>query len=182
MHNRNGDGHFRAWNNTLDLGIARQAARHVIINSTPYHDYGWPVGWGLRWKGGQYPNFSSIISRIAELPNLRALRVTFSSVCHGFEIDDVSLEDSNIEGRSTRISSLKAVFEAMAKHAANPGSSAIRSLTLVHLQNLPIPEITSSDTFKQATKDVDRLHLFIAVERGQREPDDDMHMTSCGHF
>ena len=76
----------------------------------------------------------------------------------------------------TRVNTLKAVFGAIRQRAAkNPGGASIRSLTFENLQNMPIPEFTESELYRDVMKDVDRLHVLVAEEYTEGGPDGDIY-------
>ncbi|WYZ44681.1 hypothetical protein EsH8_VII_001117 [Colletotrichum jinshuiense] len=166
---------FKLWNRTLDNAAARTAAQRVIIRSCPdnlSHDIGDLKVWG-DWKKGKYPGFTSAVSRIAELPNIRALELHFSEACHGRDLENWQDEGEPIEAR---LNTLKAVFQAIRDRAAQKIAeySKIRSLTIRNLQNVPHHDFASSSLFKDVANDIDRLHLLVVEEYNEHGPDRDV--------
>ncbi|KAH7252909.1 hypothetical protein B0J15DRAFT_559742 [Fusarium solani] len=167
---------FESWHHSLNLQNAAQQVHHANIHSTPddlalRRDYRvWQ-----RWeeKDGQYPAFETAINRITELPHLEALELRFSDRCQG--IANKHPFSDHVEEAESRINTLKAVFGALNKRAANPKNSAVRSLTIENLQNLLIPNFTKSIAFRNVMKDVKELHLSIATEYNEHGPDRDVY-------
>lgn len=167
---------FASWHHSLNLQNAAQQVHHVTIHSTP-DDLASRLDYKVwqRWeeKDGQYPAFETAINRIAELPHLEALELRFSDRCQG--IADKHPFSGDFEEAESRINTLKAVFGALEKRAANPKNSAIRSLTIENLQNLPIPNFTKSNAFSNVMKNVKEIHLSIATEYNEHGPDRDVY-------
>ncbi|UPK99889.1 hypothetical protein LCI18_010824 [Fusarium solani-melongenae] len=166
---------FESWHYSLSMQNAAQV-RHVIIHSTP-DDHALRRDYEVwqRWeeKDGQYPAFETAVNRITELPHLEALELRFTDRCEG--IADKHPFSDDVEEAESRINTLKAVFGALDKRAANPRNSAVRSLTIQNLQNLPIPDVTKSNTFRNVMKDINELHLSIATEYNEHGPDRDVY-------
>ncbi|KAJ4183300.1 hypothetical protein NW755_009790 [Fusarium falciforme] len=167
---------FESWHHSLNLQNAAKQVHHAIIHSTPddlalRRDY---KVW-QRWeeKDGQYPAFETAVNRITELPHLEALELRFSDRYEG--ITDKHPFSDHVAEAESRLNTLKAVFGALDKRAANPKNSAVRSLTIENLQNLPIPNLTNSNAFRNVMKDVKELHLSIATEYNEHGPDRDVY-------
>ncbi|KAK7409669.1 hypothetical protein QQX98_008184 [Neonectria punicea] len=177
------DGEFKPWNSLLENEAIRRAVQRVVIHSGPDdlfdRDY-------ITWNGwadeGNYPAFVSAIDRIAELPNVKALRLRFGEKCQG--VDGDTDWDDDVEVLTTRLHTLEAVFNAIHQRASHEqnGNSTIRSLAIVNLQNLPIPEFASSSLFKAVTKDIDQLHLLITEEYNEAGPDHDIYCVERKQF
>ncbi|KAH6856870.1 hypothetical protein B0I37DRAFT_85875 [Chaetomium sp. MPI-CAGE-AT-0009] len=119
--------------------------------------------------------FGVAVNSIAKLPNLKSVQIWFSEKCVGAREDIQWWEEGEeIESISHRLQTLKTVFGAIRKRRADTRTSTIRSLTLKYLQNLPIPDFTSSDLYKDVIKDINELHLFIAHEYNEHGPDHDL--------
>ncbi|RTE77770.1 hypothetical protein BHE90_007752 [Fusarium euwallaceae] len=175
-HTKPKDEDFESWHHSLNLENAAQEVHHVVIHSTPENaamrrDYQVWQHW--EEKDGQYPAFQTAINRITELPHLEALELRFSDQCHG--VADPSLFFDDTEEAESRINTLKAVFGALSKRAADPKNSVIRSLAIENLQNLPIPDFTRSNAFRNVMKDVNELQLSIATEYNEHGPDRDVY-------
>ncbi|KAG7284276.1 hypothetical protein NEMBOFW57_010642 [Staphylotrichum longicolle] len=122
--------------------------------------------------------FSVAVGGIARLPNLKALQISFTEGCLGDRQHGWWEDDDESESISRRLDMLRMVFGAIQKRrAANDADrrvSAIRSLTLKNMQNVPIPDFISSDLYKDVIKDIDELHLLIAHEYREHGPDHDL--------
>ncbi|KPM39560.1 hypothetical protein AK830_g6996 [Neonectria ditissima] len=178
------DGQFEAWNNLLANGCIRRAAQRVTIHSGPEdllngRDYDTWSEWSER---AHYPAFVSAMNRIAELPNIRAIRLRFGDKCQGVECD--TDWDDDVEVISTRLHTLKAVFSAIHQRANqnHTRNISIRSLTIVNLQNLPIPKFASSSLFKAVIKDINQLHLLVTEECTEGGPDHDVYCIERKQF
>lgn len=130
------------------------------------------------WENGEYEEFTSAIDCIADLPNLRAVRIRFDDGCNGDPEPDYYWE-TGVEIISTRLHTLEAVFKAMQTRAArgvdHPGTfSPIMSLTIQNLQNKPIPDFVSTDLFKSVAKNITEVRLLVAHEYNEAGPDRDL--------
>lgn len=167
---------FEAWHQSLNLGNTAQQVRHVIIHSTHADvSLGQDYEVRLRWEEGygRYPAFEAAIDRIVDLPLLEALELRFSDQCQGYA--DAPLFSDGVEEVESRINTLKTVFGALDRRAADPNNSAVQSLTIENLQNTPIREITNSNAFKNAMNHVKELHLSILTEYNEAGPDGDVY-------
>ncbi|KAM0418974.1 hypothetical protein ACHAPT_012132 [Fusarium lateritium] len=174
---------FESWHHSLNRSNAGNEVHHVIIHSTPDDlTSGRDCSVWQQWeeKDGYYPAFETAVGRIAELPQLEALHLRFSDQCRGVNGKSSFLEE--VEVVESRINTLKAVFTALEKRAANPDNSAVRSLTIENLQNLPIPAFTDSNLFKNVMKDVEELHLSVVTEYNEHDPDQDVYKAERQTF
>ncbi|KAH6971331.1 hypothetical protein EDB80DRAFT_867654 [Ilyonectria destructans] len=152
--------YLERWHNLLDLQTARQAVQHVIIHAGLDHIPHRP-DYALWVRSGRAKDvaFTSAIDRIVDLPNLSGLSLQFT------DDDWIVLDDSDWDGhlilKGARINTFRAVVNAMVSRTANPNNVAIRSLTIVNLPGRPIPDVTCSDFFKKAIRDIRCLHLHI---------------------
>jgi hypothetical protein len=93
-------------------------------------------------------------------------------MCLGLE---TQFNYGHVETTTTRLRTLRAVFEAIRNRAdENPTYSTISSLTIENIQNMPIPDFTSSDLFKEVMKDIRGLHIQVAEEFNEHGPDRDI--------
>ncbi|KAK4150230.1 hypothetical protein C8A00DRAFT_46335 [Chaetomidium leptoderma] len=123
--------------------------------------------------------FGVAVNGIAKLPNLKSLQICFAEKCQGArDTSEWWEDDEETESISHRLQTLKTVFGAIRKRRAavdkDNRTSIIRSLTLKNLQNIPIPEFTSSDLYKDVMKDINELHLMIAHDYNEHGPDQDL--------
>ena len=171
----------KAWSDMVNSKTIQRVAQSVVIYSHP--------------EGGELMDdeadsevehsddedagyFGAAVSSIAKLPNLKALQICFAEKCVGARETEWWEEDEDTEPISHRLQTLKTVFGALRRRRAafdkEDWTTAIRSLTLKNLQNLPIPEFTSSDLYKDVVKDINELHLMIAHEYNEPGPDHDL--------
>ncbi|KAK5988305.1 hypothetical protein PT974_12454 [Cladobotryum mycophilum] len=165
---------FEKWNEMLDNRVIKTLARRVIIHSAPDdlddRDY---EEWDL-WEQGQYQQFTASINRISELKNIKSLHLHFSRRCWG--VENTSTWDDDVEKMSTRQHTLTAVFNAIAQRVLKHDDVLlIRNLTIENLQNLPIPDIVSSDAFKRVIGNVRQLNLMIQEEQNEFGSDQDLY-------
>ncbi|KAJ3537678.1 hypothetical protein NM208_g6213 [Fusarium decemcellulare] len=155
------DLYLRQWNPQLSVEAARNAARHVIICTPPDYllDEIDDASWVESIQGGDDP-FISAIYRITELPNLTALTLDFYPN-HWYATDNEGDLQRFLVLKDIRKIIFNAVLESMVIRATNPDNTTIRSLLISNMCEFPIPEITSSDLFKSATRNVESLHLMI---------------------
>lgn len=184
-----GDSSFSQWNSTLDNVNIRQLVQSVQIHSTPegrgepgfeYQDTPTYLTW-KRWEEeGTWPEFTDSIGRIKDLPALTTVNISFCDRCIGRRDDDKWIQDW-AEPIDTRINTLKAVFEAIQQRAGQQPDEAnediwrpVSTLVLENLQNLPIPEFTDSDLFRDVTKHITNLKLSVVQEWQEHGPDRDL--------
>ncbi|VUC30520.1 unnamed protein product [Clonostachys rosea] len=168
---------FTTWNNMLDSDSVKKAARRVILNSAPEdtregRDY-------QRWKdwseSGEFPSFTNAISRLNEIKNVQTVELRFSDKCLGEETTDRFWFDE-IEEIGSRKHTLIAVFEAIREYnAQRSAANRITSLKIENLQNVPLPEFTTSKLFKTVTEAVTSVELQVAEECREEGPDYDLY-------
>ncbi|KAK7417659.1 hypothetical protein QQX98_004480 [Neonectria punicea] len=172
-------GGFKAWRGMLDSGSIKAAARRVVIYSSPADCRG--EHFEKQWHNDEYPAFTDAISEIERLSLIDELYLRFTSQCHGIR-NRRNYYYAEFEGVSDRINTLEAVFKAIKHRASKPNQTKIRSLTIENLQNLPLPELTSSELFQSVTKDLRQLHLHVTQEYNERGPDYDIYFAELVQF
>ncbi|KAK8058487.1 hypothetical protein PG994_008935 [Apiospora phragmitis] len=115
-------------------------------------------------------NFQEDVSALAKFPNLDSLLLAFSVPCLGSGHD--SWWQDVLESVETRLERLRLVFNAI-KTRQDAGNTKIHELTLVNLQNQPIPEFTGSDLFRDVMSQLDELHVQMVQECNNHGPDHD---------
>lgn len=68
---------------------------------------------------------------------------------------------------------LELIFMAIEERAANEQNRKIRRLSIIHLQNMPHPDFTTSEVFRKVMGNLEELHLSIVREFDARFPDHD---------
>ncbi|KAF9893541.1 hypothetical protein FE257_010853 [Aspergillus nanangensis] len=175
------DEEFKCWNGILDSPTrVINHARNVFIRTAPLDDH--PEGIWNAWEEDVYNALLNATGRIAELENIDSLHLRFSRHCAGSE--DEYPRDDVVETIALRQQMLDSVFKAMQQRYGNSGRSGrpIHSLTIENLQNLPLPEFTSSSLFKEVTEHVNHLHLMVAEEDNEAGPDWDMYKVERREF
>jgi hypothetical protein len=155
------------WDQILDSKVV-QHARSVYIRTSPPDDY--PNGYWEEIEHEPYENLLESVKRIEELENIETLYLRFSSYCRG-----TGTFATEVEGIKYRQQVLENLFTAMHKRRQVERNKPIRSLTIENLQNLPLPQSTSSNLFKDVMKDVNHLHLIVEEEFDDDGPDWHMH-------
>lgn len=117
------------------------------------------------------PGFKKALAALSKFPNLDSLHITFSEECKGRDIE--YWEEEPAECIVQREHTLKLIFQAIQRRAAEKESRTIRSLTIENLQNCPIPEFTSSDLFRDVMGRLDELHISLTQEHNEHGPDHD---------
>ncbi|TPX18749.1 uncharacterized protein E0L32_002606 [Thyridium curvatum] len=171
----NETGTLDMWREMMDSETVRQAVQHVNIHTAPRElSYGrYSDVWNDWEVKGEYEDYTESIERINELHHLKSLTLSFSDMCLGVENDRSMEEDYEVP--ETREATLKAFFKTLQKRSqAGDDLSAIRTLTISNLQNMPVPHITTSDAFRDSLKGVQSLHLMIAAEVNEHGPDHDI--------
>jgi hypothetical protein len=65
------------------------------------------------------------------------------------------------------------IFRAIKDRAAHKDNKPIQKLTIINLQNCPIPESTSTDLFREVITDLDELHISLTQEYNEHGLDHD---------
>ncbi|KAK8065870.1 hypothetical protein PG997_012617 [Apiospora hydei] len=105
--------------------------------------------------------YQAAVSSLAKFPNLDSLLVAFSVQCLGLGSDDDCLEV--LETAEIRVQRLQLIFNAI-KARQDAGNSKIHKLTIMNLQNQPIPEFTESDVFRDVMGQLDELHIQMVQD------------------
>lgn len=187
------DDGFGRWNSVADDEGKSRLIRKAMIFSSPvpgwnsWNDFGpdpahqlmyeWVHGEGRNeWVvsgedvGDPEDNFKKLHEGIAKLENLIKLEdvgLTFMCECITVEAFEFPREDLNVaevERIDYRQQILEHFFKALSLRRAKPEYTPVRTLSITNLQNYPLLELTSSEDFKSAMKDVEHLHLYFATE------------------
>lgn len=167
------DIHF--WNKISEDDALRHMPRHAIIHTQKYIEH-YSV-----WD--PYPekdaddtyidddeeDFEEAVSALSRFPNLESVEICFSEDCLGEEDgwDDVA------EEAWQRKEKLELIFKAINDRAASGKSRTIRTLTIRNLQNIPVPDFTASEDFRDVMSRLEELHISIIQERNEAGPDHD---------
>ncbi|KAM0431376.1 hypothetical protein ACHAPT_005353 [Fusarium lateritium] len=163
------EGGFRSWQYLLNSDAIRDAARRVAIESAPPNNTDGEFGeventvWESWLDDGEWPEFTSAIDRIRDLPHLNALEVRFSEHCFPDQASGLIVPETTF----TRENTLKRILKAMRRREAGPNMSVLRELVLENLQNTPLREKLTDCLFQN----IERLHILIAFEQEDDEED-----------
>lgn len=183
---------FGKWHNVVDDEAQSKLVSKATIFSSPvpywdsYNDSGgdpehevmndWACGEGNEWKaideeiGDPEDNFRKLYEGIAKLTNLVNLEhagLAFMRDCvadEAFEPEYDHLRCAEIERIEYRTEVLQHFFKALSKRREIPEYTPVRTLSITNLQNYPLPELTTSEDFKNVIKEVQHLHLYFAIE------------------
>jgi hypothetical protein len=175
--------HVTSWNSISQDDAVRQIPRHAIIHTQPDIELKGLGDAVERYEGeegdedyegeeddDEYPKFNNAIVALSKFPNLTSVEIAFTPECVGQDREyyqDVAEDVSQREGM------LKRIFQAIKNRAADKKNRTIRKLTIVHLQNCPIPEFTSSDLFQDVMSQLEELHISMVQECNEHGPDHD---------
>ncbi|KPM42234.1 hypothetical protein AK830_g4335 [Neonectria ditissima] len=178
------EGGFKAWHAMLDSQIIRAVARRVVINSSRA-DFTDEESEEQSDEDDddddENSKFRNALSRIGSLALIDKICLRFTPQCYGVQTEDRwAYED--YESIGERENTLEAVFKAIKNRASKPDNSKIRSLTIENLQNIPLPDFTSSELFKSVTNDLDQLHLKVSQEYNEHGPDRDIYLIELQQF
>ncbi|CAH0047666.1 unnamed protein product [Clonostachys solani] len=172
---------FQTWNNMLDSNSVKNAARRVVFNSAPGEGCGeQPM---RDWcESGEHPSFTRAISRLNEIKSVQSVELRFSDKCLGEEeTDRFWFED--VEEIGSRKNTLIAVFEAIREYnAQRSAANRIASLKIENLQNIPLPEFTTSELFKTVIEALTTIELRIAEEYREDGPDYNVYLIERQTF
>ena len=158
------------WNNVRQDSSLCHIPRRAIIHTHPDvegDDHGEGIDIG--------EDFKLALGALGQFPNLDAIEVVFTPEClgdrEGHWWEDVA------EVVSRRKEMLVSIFEAIRERAVNDNNRTVRSLTIINLQNCPIPDFTSSDLFRAVMGNLEELHLSIVQECNEHGPDHDCELS-----
>ncbi|KAH7068613.1 hypothetical protein FB567DRAFT_457036 [Paraphoma chrysanthemicola] len=115
-------------------------------------------------------SFDDAIAALSKFPNLTSVEIGFTPECMGRDAEywqDVPEDASQREEVLTRI------FQAIKDRAADEKNRKIRKLTIINLQNCPIPDLTSSELFRDVMAQMEELHISLVQEYNEHGPDHD---------
>ena len=161
--------HIDTWTSISRHEVLRRLPRHAVIHTQP--DTESVDGGDQREDEEPGEDFEDALAALAEFSNLDSLEIGFTPECVG-DRNSHWYEDV-VETVGRRKEMLELIFQAIKDRAANTDNRRIRKLTILNLQNCPIPEFTQSDLFKDVMGQLDELHLQIIQERNEHGPDHD---------
>lgn len=100
------------------------------------------------------------------------MEIKFFDKCVGIEHDlsgRIPFDYDEAEPIAPRLHSLRAVFEAIRQRARETSTySRVHTISIENLQNVPLPEFTTSTAFKDVMGNIENLHLCVIVELSER--------------
>lgn len=162
------DQDINPWNSISQNDIIRQMPRHVIIHTQPDvtdTDYG-----EEREREEIGEDFESALAAMVRFTNVDSVEISFTPDCVGEQRDywqDVA------EDIGQRKDILKQIFQAIKDRTANEKNRPIRKLTIINLQNCPLPDFTSSELFRDVMEQLEELHVSFIQECNEHGPDHD---------
>lgn len=164
-----GEKDVRTWNEISQEDSIRRIPRHAIIHTQENVE---ELGWGeQRETTEDWEEFEEALKALSSFPNIESVEISFSPECVGPSEEDNWTEVA--EDASQREEMLKMIFQAIADRARDPSNRTIRKLTILNLQNCPLPDFTTSDTFRDVMAHLDELHISIVQECNEHGPDHD---------
>jgi hypothetical protein len=160
--------HVTTWNSISQDDIIRQIPRHAIIHTHPdIEDHGM-VREEIEIE--EAVSFADALAALSRFPNLDSLEIGFTPECLG---RDAEYWQETLEDATLREEKLTHIFQAIKNRAADEKNRTIRKLTILNLQNCPLPEFTSSDLFRDVMGQLDELHISLTQEQNEHGPDHD---------
>jgi len=160
--------HVSSWNSISQDDVIRRIPRHAIIHTQSDID---DHGLGTSREGEEVgEGFEGALAAVSRFPNLDSVEIGFTPECVGQDQDhwqDVA------EDISQREEMLTLIFRSIKDRAADEKNRTIRKLTIINLQNCPIPGFTSSDLFRDVMGQLEELHISITQEYNEHGPDHD---------
>jgi hypothetical protein len=166
--------HIIAWNKVSQDDVIRQIPRHVVIHTQPEIDDDEMEMSQERFEvdiaDEDALTFENALTALSRFPNLDSVEIGFTPGCVG---RDQRYYQEVAENVSEREEAMTLIFQAIKNRAADENNRTIRKLTIINLQNCPIPEFTSSDLFRDVMAQLEELHLSITQEFNRHGPDND---------
>lgn len=165
------ENHIVTWNTISKDDVIRRIPRHAIIHTDPDIEYD-----GYRGRGppevdeDDVPIFDKALASLSRFPNLDSLEIGFTPECMGREEDSYGEVDETWVDREEK---LELIFRAINDRAADKNNRTIRKLTIINLQNCPIPDFTNSDLFRDVMGQLEELHISMVQEYNEHGPDHD---------
>lgn len=168
------EDHVTSWNNISQNDVIRQIPRHAIIHTQPdIEDHGLGVSrerYRVDENDEEHPSFDDAIAELSKFPNLTSLEIGFTPECIG---RDHEYWQDVAEDVPQREEVLRRIFKAIKDRSTNNKNRTIRKLTIVNLQNCPLPGFTSSEVFRDVMAQLDELHIEMVQEYNEHGPDHD---------
>ncbi|KAF3764282.1 hypothetical protein M406DRAFT_259903 [Cryphonectria parasitica EP155] len=162
-----GEDMMERWNNIVQDERLRHLPWHVTIQTREKLE--------TDHKYDEFPdNWEQSLRALERLPNVSSIKIVFTEECAGEESVNAGWSDEYVgEFPEQREEMLVSIFGAIERRASNGENRKIRKLSIVHLQNYPLPEFTKSDLFRGVMDNLHELHLMMVQEYNEHGPDHD---------
>jgi hypothetical protein len=154
------------WSNIASSDTVRRLPRHAIIHTQP--DIEDDDAFLEREEISE--EYETALAALSRFPNLDSVEIGFTPNCIGQEADMLAETAEDVDQREHM---LKLIFQAIQDRAADDKNRKIRKLTIINLQNCPLPEFTSSDLFRDVMGQLEELHIQMIQEYCEHGPDYD---------
>ncbi|KAL1795256.1 hypothetical protein ACET3X_007072 [Alternaria dauci] len=175
--------HIGSWNRISLDDTIRQMPRHAIIDTHPDIDNHGSCTTRetihVDEDDDEAVDFDDALAALARFPNLDSLEIGFTRECVGPDADFWLEVEQDVSDREEQ---LTLVFEAIRDRAVDEHNRTIRKLTIINLQNCPLPEFTSSDLFRNVMAHLEELHITTVQEYNEHGPDHDYNKIELQTF
>ncbi|KAK7190915.1 hypothetical protein DPSP01_009124 [Paraphaeosphaeria sporulosa] len=160
--------HISSWNSISQHDVLRHVPRHAIIHTQPViEDLGLDT---FREREEIGEDFEEALAALSRFPNLDSVEIGFTPECVGA---DDHLDTELAESKTQREDMLKLIFQAIRDRAEDGKNRKIRKMTIINLQNYPLPNFSSSDLFRDVMSQLEELHISMTQEFNEHGPDHD---------
>jgi hypothetical protein len=162
------DEHVSTWTCISESNALRQIPHHAIIHTQSDINQS-----NSRFIDGSEEitgAFRAALAALSRFPNLESLEIGFTPECLG---DREPEYEEVLEDVPRRKELLTMIFRAIEERAADPDNKPIRKLTIINLQNCPIPDFTSTELFRGVMANLEELHVSLTQEYNEHGPDHD---------
>lgn len=158
------------WNNISEQDATRCIPRHALIKTQPdVEDSGCWTQDRERVEIGE--DFEKAVAALSRFPSLESVEISFTPECKG--LVKRRWEEDAAESPLQREDMLRLIFEAIGTRAMNKDNKPIKKLTITNLQNVPVPNFTTSGLFRNVMGRLEELHLCLTQESNNHRPDHD---------
>ncbi|KAH7394272.1 hypothetical protein DE146DRAFT_661342 [Phaeosphaeria sp. MPI-PUGE-AT-0046c] len=175
--------HVTLWNKISQDDAIRQIPRHATIHTQPdIEDSSISMSrerYRVDENDEEHPSFDDAIAALSKFPNLTSLEIMFTPECMGRDHSDWEYVAEDVPQREEV---LIRIFQAIKDRAAHGKNRVICKLTIVNLQNCPLPEFTSSELFLDVMAQLEELHISLVQEYNEHGPDHDFNKVELQTF
>lgn len=163
-----------AWNSISEDNMIRQIPRGVVINTRSDMDEDGYADGEDDEDEDVTEAFENALTTLTKFPHLESVEINFTVQCYGERDGDEDHWAPEVaEDASRRKELLTLIFQAIQARTADKQNRTIRKLTITNLQNMPLPDFTSSALFRDVMAQLDELHVSLTQECNEHGPDHD---------